>query len=78
MQRIWYWLGITFFVVAPPWFCYVLYRDVTHPETWGDWQKNPYVYLPMLAVVVIVAALLGGHILLTEVRERRERRSNHP
>jgi hypothetical protein len=77
MKRLYYWLAVAFFVVVPPRFCYVLYRDLNHPETWWDWQRNPYVYLPMLAVVILVGIVLGGHILLTEVRERRERKSNN-
>ena len=55
MHRIYYWLAIAFFILVPSRFCYVLYRDLNHPETWWDWQRNPYVYLPMLAAPLHLA-----------------------
>jgi hypothetical protein len=78
MNRFFYWLAIVFFVVSPFWYGAVIYHDCTHPETWGDWQHDPRIYLPMLGAVVILALLLGVHISVTEVRERRGRKQSHP
>ena len=64
-------------IAIPARFAYVLDDDLGHPEHWNDWQHDPKVYLPMLAVVVVVGVILGGRILWTELRERHARRRKH-
>jgi hypothetical protein len=78
MNRFSYWLATVFFVVAPFWYGPIIYHDCTHAETWANWQHDPRIFLPMLALVVILAGLLALHILVTEVREGRGRKSKHP
>lgn len=70
MNRFYRYLAIAFFVLAPPWGCYIVFRDFSHPETWDRWQKNPNVYLPMWGVVALCGVALAIFIYLSERRPR--------
>ncbi len=53
MKTLYTLVAVAFFLCAPVWFGYVAYRDLTHPENWGqDWTNDPRVYLPLAAVAV--------------------------
>lgn len=62
-------LGNILFLLTLPWYAWVLYHDLTHPEIWDqDWQHDPRIYLPFSLVVLVFCVAVMRKVL----RERRE------
>jgi TRAP-type C4-dicarboxylate transport system permease small subunit len=69
------WVAVAFFIIAPLWYGYVVYRDLTHPETWdADWTRDPRGYL--LCAVPVGAFMLFAwrYIRRTAKRVREQER----
>lgn len=67
MIRFWRLLTILFFASIPLWYVPAILRDLAHPERWDhDWLHDPRIYLPMLAVVVVLGLVMAIHVYWTE------------
>jgi hypothetical protein len=72
MKHFWQLVTFVFFLSFPVWYLPIIVNDLQHPEIWdGDWRHDPRIYLPMYAVLGILAALMAVYILYTEWRSRR-------
>ena len=47
MEKFFACVGVLMMVILPISFVWNLVRDLAHPEWWGDWTHNPYIYCPM-------------------------------
>jgi hypothetical protein len=71
MIYFWRLLTILFALSIPLWYVPVILADLAHPERWDeDWMHDPRIYLPMLAVVVVLGLVMAIHIYRTERRKR--------
>ncbi len=76
MDRFYYRVGVAGMIVLPTGIVINLYRDFHHPESWGDWQHNPYVYLPLVLLMVLCAlpyilyVLYGIRRMHEEIKQR--------
>lgn len=58
MQRVWAMGGLLFFIVAPLWYGWWIYNDLTHPELWdGGFVHDPRVYLPVTVLTTVIVVL---------------------
>lgn len=62
MNRIYTFLALAFFIVAPPRIAWRLWDDWHHRERWTDPLHNPYVSFTLLGVFVALAAGLGVYV----------------
>ena len=71
-KGFWKHLGILFFIMALPWFVYVLFDDLAHPERWErNWMHNPRIYMPMFVIVMFLGMALFMKASLDYKRMKR-------
>lgn len=57
MKRIYEFTTIVFLVVGTPWYGWLVYDDLMHPERWdADRLHDPRIYLPLMPCVIVFIA----------------------
>jgi hypothetical protein len=53
MNRVYILVTVVLLVAIPLHYVPQMVYELNHPEVWGDWTRNPILYMPLLAALVV-------------------------